>query len=175
MDKELKKLLALLDHAEIEDALKHAESMKDKRGASEMLSDYAVALIRHRYDYDTGELLLKKAVAINPKDAEAYFNLGVMYTDRALLLRQAEKFSLAEDAYLKAVKLKPDYMEAHFNLALFYHFLGRNDEADLEYAVFAELSESPEITESLKKILSKKVKKTELRRILEGRASAEAP
>jgi len=173
MDRESKKLLGLLEQAEVEDALKHAEAMKDKRNASEILSDYAVALIRHHYDYETGEQLLKKAVAINPKDAEAFFNLGVMYTDRGLLLKQREKLSEAEKAYIQAVKLKPDYMEAHFNLALFYHFLGRDVEADLEYAIFAELSDDKEITEGLKRILGKKLKKTELRKILEETASAE--
>ncbi|MFH1125946.1 MAG: tetratricopeptide repeat protein [Candidatus Altiarchaeota archaeon] len=166
MDKESKGLMSLLEKAEVDEALKYAEGMKDSRKASEILSDFAVAVVKHLYDYEIAEKLLKKAVSINPKDARSFFNLGVLYTEPALSIRDEARLADAERAYLRALKLKPDYLEAHYNLALFYHFLGRDDEAELEYAVFSDICDDKELVGGLKKVLSKKIRKIDLGRYM---------
>jgi tetratricopeptide (TPR) repeat protein len=65
--------------------------------------------------------------------AEAYYELGVMYHERVF-----ESLDLAIAEYEKAVKAKPDYAEAHYNLALSYHTkakLGTDDKALYRKAV----------------------------------------
>ncbi|MDD5112325.1 MAG: tetratricopeptide repeat protein [Candidatus Altiarchaeota archaeon] len=162
MDIESKKLTRLLEKAQLDEAFEHAGRMKDVHEAAVILSDFAVAVTTKLYDYESAELLLKKALSLNPKHAEAYFNLGVLYTEPAVLARDEKKWDDAEKAYLQAVKIKPDYMEAHYNLALLYHFSGRDDEADLEYAVFSELCSDKEAVDGLKSVLSKKIQKSSI-------------
>lgn len=163
MDSETKKLSRLLEKAEIEEAFAHADRMKDKRQAAVVLSDFAAAVVKNFHDYESAELLLNKAVSLDPKYAEAFFNLGVLYTEPAVLARDETKEDAAEKAYLQAVKLKPDFMEAHYNLALLYHFSGRDEEAELEHAIFSELCSDRETVDNLKRILGKKRRKTSIK------------
>jgi tetratricopeptide (TPR) repeat protein len=163
MDKESKSLVRLLEKAEVEEAFKHADSMRDKKEASSILNDFSISLIRNLSDYDAAEQLLRKAVALNPANPEAYFNLGALYTEPSVLIRDESKILDAENSYKKAIKTKPDYMEAHYNLALLYHFSGRHDEAEIEYAVFSELCDDKELLDGLKKILERKVRRLEMK------------
>ena len=78
MDPESKKLTRLLEKAQLEEAFEYAGRMKDSSQASAIFSDFAAAVVKQLYDYESAELLLKKAVSINPKNAQAYFNLGVL-------------------------------------------------------------------------------------------------
>ena len=57
-------------------------------------------------------VICQKSVQLDPQDAEAYYNLGV-------ILRELGKLEEAEKSYRKAILLKPDYAEAHSNLG--YH------------------------------------------------------
>ena len=52
---------------------------------------------------------------LKPKDAEAFFNLGV-------LLAGNEQPVEAEQAYLKGIALQTNSLEGHFNLGAFYEF-----------------------------------------------------
>ena len=166
MDKESKELVELLQKAEVESAFKHANSMKDRIKAAEILSDFAVSLIKHLYDHDTAEQLLKKSVALNPKYAEAFFNLGVLYTEPALLVRNEKRVYEAEKAYKQAIRIRPEYAEAHYNLALLYHFQDRGEEAEIEYAVFADIYCDRDVVEGLRKILKKRIKKIDVSNIV---------
>jgi tetratricopeptide (TPR) repeat protein len=167
MSQESKKLVGLLKKAQLEEALECAEKMKNTSLASEILSDFAGSLVKHLYEYETAEQLLKKAISLNPKNAEAHYNLGVLYTEPALLMRNEGKLAEAEKAYLRAIKLKPDFMEAHYNLSLLYHFTGRSDEAELEQSVVADSCEEKDLADGLKKILSKKRKKIDVEKFLD--------
>jgi tetratricopeptide (TPR) repeat protein len=79
----------------------------------------------------------------NRAQAEAHYELGVMYHDRVF-----ESLDQAIAEYEQAVKLKPDYAEAHFRLALSYHTkakLGTDDKvlyrkALAEYKHYLKLS-----------------------------------
>jgi len=59
---------------------------------------------------------MKAALAKDPSDAGAHFQLGLSYM---ALGRHTEE--IAE--YLEAVRLKPDFVDAHFNLGLAYDLL----------------------------------------------------
>lgn len=93
-----------------------------------------------------------KQDGVKPPDsrmqAEAYYELGVMYHERVF-----ESLDLAIAEYEKAVKAKPDYAEAHYNLALSYHTkakLGTDDKvlyrkAVAEYKLYLKLSPQGEL------------------------------
>ena len=67
----------------------------------------------------------KKSVQLNPKDAEAYYNLGIVMQDLG-------KLDEAGTVYKKAISLKPDH-KAHNNLGIVMQDLGRLDEAEANY------------------------------------------
>jgi tetratricopeptide (TPR) repeat protein len=68
----------------------------------------------------------QKAVALEPNDIEAHFNLGNTLKD---LGRLAD----AEASYSQAITLKPDYAEAHYNLGNTLKDLNRIDDAEASY------------------------------------------
>lgn len=99
----------------------------------------------------------KALISLFSNNAEAHFNLGVLYSranrvDKAIfsyrqalqcrpdyveaynnlgaLLQQANRPSEAEEQYRKALQIKPDYADAHYNLAVLLQALKRYDEAE---------------------------------------------
>jgi tetratricopeptide (TPR) repeat protein/tRNA A-37 threonylcarbamoyl transferase component Bud32 len=103
------------------------------------------------------EALLKKAADLDPKNAEAHFYLGKLYTsakdypkairayDKAIgldpyltdgffnlgFLYYANKaFARAEQMFTRVVELKPSYLdEAYFNLAVVQNLQGKNEDS----------------------------------------------
>jgi len=69
------------------------------------------------------ELELKKAISLNPKYANAYYNLAVFFIGQGNLKQ-------AELELKKAIKLKSDFAIAHYNLGFILKDLGRLKEAD---------------------------------------------
>lgn len=65
---------------------------------------------------------LKERIQENPKDEEAYSQLGDLYF-------QADKFSQAAPLYEKSIQLNAQDIVARNNLALCYHLLNRDSEA----------------------------------------------
>ena len=51
----------------------------------------------------------QKSIELNPKDAEAQNNLGIV-------LQELDRLDEAAFTYQKAISLKPDYPESHYNL-----------------------------------------------------------
>jgi len=52
---------------------------------------------------------------LNPTDAEAYFNLGVLFVTQ-------NQLDHAEEAYNTDIELQPNSMEGQFNVGAFYEF-----------------------------------------------------
>ena len=69
------------------------------------------------------ELKLKKAISLNPKYANAYYNLAVVFIGKGNLKK-------AELELKKAIKLKSDFAIAHYNLGFIYKDQGRFKEAE---------------------------------------------
>jgi tetratricopeptide (TPR) repeat protein len=98
-----------------------------------------------------------KQDGVKPPDsrmqAEAYYELGVMYHERVF-----ESLDLAIAEYEKAVKAHSDYAEAHYNLALSYHTkakLGTDDKAlyrkaVAEYKLYLKFSPQGELADKAK-------------------------
>ena len=74
----------------------------------------------------------QRAIERNPVDAEAHFNLGVLYFAR-------EKGEEAMGLFTKALELRPDYPEAHLLLGMEHHYRGQFDEAIDRYHTALQL------------------------------------
>ncbi|MCK4458814.1 MAG: tetratricopeptide repeat protein [Methanosarcinales archaeon] len=67
----------------------------------------------------------KESVKINPDNAEAHNNLGV-------LLKDLGRYDEAEKEYREAIRANPDRAAAHYNLGSLLYNLGQYDEAEKE-------------------------------------------
>jgi len=81
------------------------------------------------------EALLQKAVAIDPKLDEAYFQLGVVYSTH-------NDFEQAIRAYKKAIEVKPQSGEAHYRLGLAYQRIGEKTKAQQEFQVYEQIQKT---------------------------------
>lgn len=81
------------------------------------------------------ESLLKKAIAADPKFAEAYLQLGILYAAEG---KAAETIT----AYEKAVSANPNFPEAHFRLAQAYKKSGEVDKAQHQFQTYEQLQKS---------------------------------
>jgi len=101
----------------------------DKAAQAKGLIDKATVLIEK--DPREAKSLLQKAVELDPKSADAYFNLGYIYA-------VGKNYPKAEEMYSRTVKLSPPYLdEALFNLALVQEKQGKKKQSmeSLERAV----------------------------------------
>ena len=90
------------------------------------------AALKQNGRIDESLVASKKSVQLNPQDAEAYFNLGIVMQDLG-------KLDEAEAVYKKAIILKPDH-KAYNNLGIVMQDLGRLDEAEANYKKAIALS-----------------------------------
>jgi len=101
----------------------------EKAAQARRLVDKATPLIEK--DPLEAKTLLQKAVDLDPRSAEAYFNLGYVYA-------LGKNYPKAEEMYSQTVKLSPPYLdEALFNLALVQQKQGKKKQSmeSLERAV----------------------------------------
>jgi tetratricopeptide (TPR) repeat protein len=102
---------------------------------------YAVALwSQRRNDEDTAafsatEASLKKAMALDPKFASAYLQLGILYSAHGRLQEAAEQ-------YEKAIAADPALEEAHYRLGQTYRRLGQTEKASEELAIYQRLAQA---------------------------------
>jgi tetratricopeptide (TPR) repeat protein len=77
------------------------------------------------------ELLLEKAVKLDPKFAEAYLQLGMLYSAR-------HDFEKAIVSYRRAIEANPKLAEAHYGLGLAYRKTGQQAKAQHEFQAYAQ-------------------------------------
>ncbi|CAD6490910.1 MAG: Tetratricopeptide repeat protein [Candidatus Argoarchaeum ethanivorans] len=108
-----------------EKALRIRERLNDTFGMS---IDYARLgnFYTFKKNYNEAIKYLKEAIRINPDDAEAHNNLG-------LLLKDLKRFNEAEKEYREAIQINPYLAEAHGNLGILLYNLKRFDEAEKEW------------------------------------------
>ena len=83
------------------------------------------AALKQNGRIDESLIASQKSVQLNPQDAEAYYNLGIVMQDLGRL-------DEAEAIYKKAITLKPDH-KTYNNLGIVMQELGRLDEAEASY------------------------------------------
>ena len=94
------------------------QGIKDCR----IFSNYG-AFLNEIGKHKEAEIELAKAISENPKYANSYYNLAVLYMGQ-------ENFEKAELEFKKAIKLKPDFAIAYYNLGFILRNLGRLKEAE---------------------------------------------
>jgi tetratricopeptide (TPR) repeat protein len=90
--------------------------------AQTSLIDQGNAALAHN-DADAAATLFEKAVAQNPKSAEAHFLLGTAYgsqAQKAGIFGQASLAGKTKNEFEKAVELDPNLLEARYGLVEFY-------------------------------------------------------
>ena len=87
------------------------------------------------------ETMLRKATETNPKNVQAYHNLGKIYT-------RSKDYALAIDAYQTAVTLNPKLSDAFFNLGFIYATTGMYEDAEKLFSRVVQL-EPPYIDKAL--------------------------
>jgi len=65
---------------------------------------------------------LTRAVQLDPSNAEAHDDLGVVHAKNNRIQQAAQHFSTA-------IRLDPSYQKAYHNLAIIYHLTGQNSKA----------------------------------------------
>jgi tetratricopeptide (TPR) repeat protein len=94
--------------------------------------DEGVALSRAG-NYDQSVESFNKAIAINPKCQDCFYNIGFAYA-------QKKEYDKAEENYKKALEAKPDYAEAYNGLANIYNAQRKFDQAAEASAKASQLS-----------------------------------
>ena len=92
-------------------------------------------------DLDKARIELKNVLQIDPKDGEAYFQLGKVF-------EQQQDFRKAYGNYLKAEELSPELLENHARLGRFYLLLMKDSDKAQE-KVDLILSKEPDNSDGL--------------------------
>ncbi len=99
---------------------------------------YAMSLWKGKRAQDPGldlhqiESLLKTAVALDPKFAEAHLQLGNLYSDQ-------NKYADAIPEYTMALNLSPQLADAHYRLGQAYVRTGDKERAQQQFQVYQQL------------------------------------
>lgn len=82
---------------------------------------------------DRAEVAFRRAIVLDPSNAQAHYNLGVLWL-------RAQRLSDAEAAFRAAISLRPDFVEAQASLAVVLMDSGRQQEAEatLRHAHFLD-------------------------------------
>jgi tetratricopeptide (TPR) repeat protein len=94
--------------------------------------DEGVALSRDG-KYDDSVAAFNRAIALNPKCQDCFYNIGFAYS-------QKKDYAQAEENYKKALEVKPDYAEAYNGLANIYNAQRKFDLAAEASAKASQLS-----------------------------------
>ncbi len=93
--------------------------------SSEVLYQYAI-LSTQLYDTGTAEKIFKKVIKMNPENAVAHKDLGVIYLNQRL-------FDYAEDEFRTAMELAPNDFDIIFEYANYLYSVSKYQEADKYY------------------------------------------
>jgi arylsulfatase A-like enzyme/Flp pilus assembly protein TadD len=75
-------------------------------------------------DWDKAIQAFERAISLDPRYAEAYFNRGEAYLSKAQKIRDQNMAMMASENFKKAIEMDPDYAPAYFSLGRFYRQAG---------------------------------------------------
>jgi len=127
---EVNSVFALYLENKFQDAIAKIKDLNDKYPNEPLLFNLIGACYKEQGQLEGAAKMFQVAISINPKYAEAYFNLGVVH----------QALNRLEDAvvsYMKAIEITPNYPEAYNNLGTSLYELGRLKSSieSLEWAV----------------------------------------
>ncbi len=121
----------LLRMGRVDEAVAEMETAVELKADSAIYANLGLAVLAKGQAEKAVEYY-KKAVRINPNNAEAYYNLGNAYLSQGRL-------AMAAGEYSKAIRAKPNYAKAYGNLAVALAQMGWLDKAIENFRRVAEL------------------------------------
>lgn len=100
---------------------------------SDVLYQYAI-LSTQLYDTGTAERIFKKVISMNPENALAHKDLGIIYLNQRL-------FDYAEDEFKTALELEPENFDIMLEYANFLYSISKYKEADEWYEKTLEIQD----------------------------------
>ncbi|KMP12121.1 aminomethyltransferase [Candidatus Nitromaritima sp. SCGC AAA799-C22] len=115
-----------------------------RKDRSRNLQEKALALYKEQEDLEQPITLLREAIELDPKNADAYEALGVF-------LSRQNKLDEAVALMKRLVEIAPGEIMAHTNLSIYYMKQGRIEEAEQEKAEATALQFEKAISENMDK------------------------
>ena len=137
---QLKDLLEYYQTKQYDNAEKLAASITEKFPKHSFSWKVLAAALKQNGRIDESLVASQKSVELDPQDAEAYYNLGIV-------MQELGRLDEAEAIYKKAITLKPDH-KTHNNLGIVMQELGRLDEAEASYKKAIKLK--PDFIQAIK-------------------------
>lgn len=75
-------------------------------------------------DWDEAIQAFKRAISLDPRYAEAFFNLGEAYQSKAQKIRDRNMAIMASENFKRAIEMDPGHAPAYFSLGRFYQQAG---------------------------------------------------
>ena len=110
---------------------------------------YGLALwYQDHSDYNKAIQLYTDIIQINPKNKDAYFNLGYIHHEYLKVYHEAIKH------YTKAIEVDPNFSQAYYNRGMCYEYLGNVPAAKDDYTKALELrhNDYPPAKEGLERV-----------------------
>jgi tetratricopeptide (TPR) repeat protein len=124
---------------EAEEVIKRFRRFSELQPANALASYYyAMSLWNGKRAQDPGldllqiESLLRQAVTLDPKLAEAHLQLGNLYSDQT-------QYAKAIPEYVRAVEENPNLADAHYRLGQAYVHTNQKDKAQEQFQVYQTL------------------------------------
>ena len=127
---EVNSVFALYLENKFQDAIAKIKDLNDKYPNEPLLFNLIGACYKEQGQLEGAAKMFQVAISINPKYAEAYFNLGVVH-------QALNRLEDAVKSYMKAIEITTNYPEAYNNLGTSLYELGRLKSSieSLEWAV----------------------------------------
>jgi tetratricopeptide (TPR) repeat protein len=118
-------------------------------------------------DFDAAEDAYRKAIAADPNNAHAYYNLGY------LLHEKLNRYPEAETAYRKSIELDPDFSWVYINLANLLAKQNQSVEAEKLFRKAIELDPKAPVYNNLANLIRREHRFQDALRVLEKFAEAD--
>lgn len=126
LSQEINTLIQQLNHGQFETVIQRARLLAAQYPREFILHHLLALALDQTQQYVLAAQAYEKALQLNPKAAELWFNYAIVQT-------QLDALPAAEQAYRKAIALNPQFFEAHGNLGTVLQKQGRLDEAMASY------------------------------------------
>ena len=123
---QLKNLLKYFQTGQYIDAEKLSLSITQEFPKHRFAWKVLAAVLKKTGRINESLIVSHKSVQLDPQDAKAHYNLGIIQ-------QELGKLKEAEESYRQTIKIKPNLAQAHYNLGVIMKELGKLEEAEESY------------------------------------------